>query len=106
LATNKWRIARASCCGRTRPSIACRDRARREIGRFLEVYLDVPLETCMARDPKGIYRGAASGEATNVPGLQGSYEPPESPDVVVHGQNPEADARRIIEKLLAKGYVR
>ncbi len=33
-----------------------RDRARREIGRFLEVYLDVPLAACVARDPKGIYR--------------------------------------------------
>ena len=85
---------------------AYRDRARREIGRFLEVYLDVPLAACMARDPKGIYRLAATGEAKNVPGLQDPYEPPESPDVVVHGENPEADARRIFEKLLEKGYVK
>jgi adenylylsulfate kinase len=83
-----------------------RDRARREIERFLEVYLDVPLETCMARDPKGIYRSAASGEATNVPGLQEAYEPPESPEIVVHGENPEADARRIVEKLIEKGFVK
>jgi adenylylsulfate kinase len=83
-----------------------RDRARREFGRFLEVYLDVPLAACMARDPKGIYRRAATGEAKNVPGLQDPYEPPESPDVVVHGDNSEADARRIIEKLLEKGYVK
>ncbi len=83
-----------------------RDRARREIGRFLEVYLDVPLAACMARDPKGIYRRAATGEAKNVPGLQDPYEPPESPDVLVHGENPEADARRIVEKLLEKGYVK
>ena len=55
---------------------AYRDRARREIGRFIEVYVDVPLETCMARDPKGIYRSAATGKATNVPGLQDPYEPP------------------------------
>ena len=85
---------------------AYRDRARREIGRFLEVYLDVPLAACMARDPKGIYRRAATGDAKNVPGLQDPYEPPESPDIVVHGENPEADARRILEKLLEKGYVK
>ena len=60
----------------------------------------------MARDPKGIYRSAASGQATNVPGLQDPYEPPESADVVVHGEDPAADARRIIEKLLEKGYLK
>ena len=83
-----------------------RDRARREIGRFIEVYVDVPLETCMARDPKGIYRSAAAGQATNVPGLQDPYEPPEAPEVVIQGANPESDARRIIQKLIEKGYVK
>ena len=85
---------------------AYRDRARREIPRFFEVYLDVPLETCLARDPKGIYRGAAAGEATNVPGLQDPYEPPESPGVLIHGEDPEADARRIVDTLTAKGYIK
>jgi adenylylsulfate kinase len=84
---------------------AYRERARREIVRFVEVYVDVPLEVCMARDPKDIYRGATAGQATNVPGLQDPYEPPESPDVVSHGNNPEADARRIVEKLVEKGYI-
>lgn len=85
---------------------AYRDRARREIARFIEVFVDVPLEVCMARDPKGIYRSALSGQASNVPGLQDPYEPPEAPEVVVNGENPEADARRIIEILTAKGYVK
>jgi adenylylsulfate kinase len=84
---------------------AYRDYARREIPRFLEVYLDVPLAVCMARDPKGIYHSAASGGATNVPGLQDPYEPPELPDVVVAGKNPDADALRIIEKLAEKAYL-
>ena len=85
---------------------AFREQARREIPRYVEVYLDVPLETCMARDPKGIYRSAVQGQATNVPGLQDPYEPPESPDVVVHGENPAADAGRIVEKLIEKGYMK
>jgi hypothetical protein len=49
--------------------------------RFLEVYVDCPLEVCIARDPKGIYRNARQGAAGNVPGLQTAYEPPEDPDV-------------------------
>ena len=73
-----------------------RDQARRQIPRFLEVYVDCPLETCIARDPKGIYRKAREGEANTVPGLQSVYEPPESPDLVVHGDRdmPEIAARR------------
>jgi adenylylsulfate kinase len=82
-----------------------RDQARREIPRFLEVFLDVPIETCMARDPKGIYRAVGAGQATNVPGLQDPYEPPVAPDVVVRGASPQEDARQIIAKLTAKGYV-
>lgn len=84
---------------------AYRDRARREIERFLEVFVDVPLEVCMARDPKGIYRSAALGQASNVPGLQDKYEPPEAPEAIVKGENPDADARRIIEILTARGYI-
>lgn len=84
---------------------AYRDRARQELARFIEVYLDVPLEVCMARDPKGIYRSGNAGEAKNVPGLQDPYEPPESPEVIVHGDDPESDARRIVEKLIEKNYL-
>ena len=84
---------------------AYRENARREIERFVEVYVDVPLEICRARDPKGIYRRGASGEANNVPGLQDPYEPPESPEVVVHGDLPQADAQRIVAKLLEKSFL-
>jgi adenylylsulfate kinase len=85
---------------------AYRDRARHAIARFIEVYVDVPLAICMARDPKGIYRSAAAGKTANVPGVQDPYEPPQAPDVVVGGDNPEADARRITEKLAEKGFLR
>ncbi len=84
---------------------AYRDRARTEIPRFVEVYVDVPLDVCMARDPKGIYQGGAASNTTNVPGLHDSYEPPEAADVVVNGENPDADARRIIEILVQKAYL-
>jgi adenylylsulfate kinase len=86
---------------------AYRDRARREIPRFLEVYVECPLETCLARDPKGIYRQAREGVASSVPGVQAAYEPPENPDVLVHGGQdaPDAAAGRVIAKLVEKNYL-
>ncbi len=85
-----------------------RDQAREQIPRFMEVYVDCPLEACIARDPKGIYHRAREGEANTVPGIQSAYEPPEKPDVVVDGDQdmPEAAARRVIMKLAEKGYLR
>jgi adenylylsulfate kinase len=78
-----------------------RDRARRRIAQFLEVYVDTPLEVCMQRDPKGIYRRAETGQAQHVPGLQSEYEPPTNPDIVIHGETekPEDAAARIISLL-------
>ena len=85
-----------------------RDRARHKIPRFVEVFVDCPLETCMRRDPKGIYRKARAGEASHVPGLQAEYETPETPDLVLRGDrdDPAVAARNVIDLLLQKGYVR
>ena len=84
-----------------------RDRARKQIGQFLEVYVECPIEVCTARDPKGIYRRAREGTAANVPGLQAPYEPPRAPDILIHGDTDSsaAAAARIIEMLAEKGYV-
>jgi adenylylsulfate kinase len=86
---------------------AYRDRARQQIERFIEVYVDSPLATCIGRDPKGIYRSAREQSASTVPGLQSCYEPPESPDVVIHGdsESPEPAALRVIQALIEKGYL-
>lgn len=84
-----------------------RDDGRAAIPRFLEVYAECPLEVCMARDPKGIYRKAAAGGSNSMPGLQAAYEPPESPGPVVYceSESPEDAARRIVSHLEAKGYL-
>jgi adenylylsulfate kinase len=84
-----------------------RDWARRQIPKFVEVYVECPLATCIARDPKGIYRRAREGAAETVPGLQAAYEVPEKPEVVLQGdqETPEDAARRIIAKLVAMEYV-
>jgi len=85
---------------------AWRDQARGQIPNFAEVYVDVPLKTCIERDPKGIYRSAAEGRADNVPGMQAAYEPPENPDLVIDGirEAPLDAARRIIAVLKDRRY--
>jgi len=84
-----------------------RDSARRQMARFLEVYVDCPLALCLERDSKGIYRKAQAGVASTVPGLQAAYEPPEKPDLVVHGgrELPEEAAQRVLLKLVERGYL-
>ncbi|MGE5246086.1 MAG: adenylyl-sulfate kinase [Betaproteobacteria bacterium] len=85
---------------------AYREAARSAIERFVEVYVDCPLDVCIARDPKSIYRKARSGEASTVPGAQSSYERPEQPDVVVSGRGEAAAAARaILRTLERRGYV-
>ena len=51
---------------------------------FVEVFVDAPLAVCEQRDPKGLYKKARAGLITNFTGVSAPYEPPESPDVVVH----------------------
>lgn len=83
-----------------------RERARQQIPKFLEVYVDCPLAVCMERDPKGIYRKAKQGGADSVPGLQAEYEPPEKPDLVVSGNRETPDAaERVVAELVKRGYI-
>jgi adenylylsulfate kinase len=84
-----------------------REQARQQIPRFVEVYVDCPLEVCMKRDPKGIYRQAQENPAGNVPGVDVPYEPPENPDIHIRGDRepPESGARRIIAELAERGYL-
>ncbi len=86
---------------------AYRDEARRLIPRFVEVFVDCPLEACVARDPKGLYRKALAGSIATLPGVQTTYEPPERPDVHIRSdrEEPEAGARRIIDDLVERGLL-
>jgi len=83
-----------------------RARARKQFRRYVEIYVECPLPVCMDRDPKGIYRQALEGETGNVPGLQTPYEPPETPDVVIHSDReaPDAGADRVMALLTDRGW--
>jgi adenylyl-sulfate kinase len=59
---------------------------------FLEVWVATSLEECERRDPKGLYARARAGELKHLTGVDDPYEPPESPDVVVRGDEPVEEA--------------
>lgn len=50
-------------------------------GRFVEIFVDAPLDVCERRDPKGLYASARAGEIQDVTGIDSPYEPPEDPDI-------------------------
>lgn len=84
-----------------------RERARAEIGNFVEVYVDCPLCVCMQRDVKGLYAKAVRGEVPNFTGISDPYEPPVQPEVVVHTEreSQEESLNKILEKLVALNCV-
>jgi adenylyl-sulfate kinase len=83
------------------PMRADRDSARRIVGdaRFLEVFVDAPVEECERRDVKDHYRRARSGELPEFTGISAPYEPPERPDLVIETEH--WSVSRCVEELLA-----
>ncbi|MCL6334417.1 adenylyl-sulfate kinase [Pectobacterium carotovorum subsp. carotovorum] len=55
-------------------------------GQFIEVFVDTPLATCEARDPKGLYKKARAGDLRNFTGIDSAYEAPEAPDSHLDGE--------------------
>jgi bifunctional enzyme CysN/CysC len=72
-------------------------------GEFIEIFVDTPLEDCIARDPKGLYVKAQAGQIANFTGVSSPYEAPEAAELVIHthGEDP-ADAARIVVDELVK----
>lgn len=75
--------------------------------KFIEVYIDTPIEVCESRDPKGLYKKARAGEIKNFTGIDSTYEAPESPEVHVRTaeQSIEQCAKQIVDYLVTHGYV-
>lgn len=68
--------------------------ARREIGvnnNFIEVYVKCSLESCIKRDPKGLYKKALAGEIKDLTGLQDPYEEPQNPELVIDTEKESLD---------------
>ncbi len=71
-------------------------------GEFIEVHVDTPLEVAEARDVKGLYKKARSGELKNFTGIDSPYEAPENAEIrlVTTAITPEEAADIIIDRLL------
>lgn len=84
-----------------------RDYARNEIGNFVEVFVHCPLEVCIKRDVKGLYKKALKGELLQFTGVSDPYEPPPAPEVVVDTsqKTQEECINVIVAKLQELGYV-
>ena len=75
---------------------------------FVEVFVDTPIEQCIARDPKGLYRRALAGEIKNFTGVDQPYEVPENPELHLMAGNKEADrlAIEVVEALEQRGILK
>lgn len=77
------------------PYVADRDRVRalhEEAGvRFVEVFVDTPLEECERRDPKGLYAKARAGELKGMTGIDDPYEPPARAELTLRPSEQSVD---------------
>jgi len=72
-------------------------------GDFIEIYCKASLETCEARDVKGLYKRARAGEIKNYTGIDSPYEVPENADLIIDtNQETIEDSVSIIVSFLKK----
>jgi adenylyl-sulfate kinase len=90
------------------PFRADRDLARSlHSGRFIEIYLDTPIEICEQRDKKGLYKKARLGQIANFTGIDSPYEPPSNPELIIktHEEATDASVQKIINFLIEQKFV-
>jgi len=97
-------------CSAISPYRATRNDARGMVGadRFIEVFVDTPLEVCEQRDPKGLYAKARRGELKEFTGIDDPYEAPKHAEITLDTvrRSAEENARLILEYLIERGFVR
>ena len=78
-----------------------------EADEFLEIFVDAPIEACIARDPKGLYKRALAGEIKNFTGVSQAYESPESPEMHLDAgrRSPEALADEVVAALQDRSII-
>lgn len=84
-----------------------RELARKQLPNFVEVYVKASLDTCIKRDPKGLYKKAKAGEITNMTGLQSPYEEPLHPEIILDTEKntPQQCIDVVISKLKELDYL-
>jgi adenylylsulfate kinase len=89
------------------PYREARNRCREMIGDFVEVFVSAPLDVCIERDVKGLYKQAIAGELPSFTGVSDPYEPPDNPDLVLETDvmSKEECLQLILDKLQERGYI-
>lgn len=84
-----------------------RDSIRADNQNFVEVFVKAPLDTCIQRDVKGLYKKALAGEIKQFTGVSDPYEEPINPEIIVetHLESPSQSAARILAKLEELNYI-
>jgi len=79
------------------PYRAVREELRSRIPRFVEVFMDCPMEVLVERDVKGLYKQAISGDLTQFTGVSDPYEPPLAPEITINSstETPEQSIEKI-----------
>ena len=97
-------------CAAVSPYKATRNDVRNMVGadRFVEVFMDTPLEVCEQRDAKGMYAAARRGDIKGFTGIDDPYEEPENPELRLETvvATPEENAASIVQYLAERGLVR
>jgi len=94
-------------CAALSPYREAREAVRRDVRRFVEVFVDCPLEKLLDRHDGGLYKKALAGEVKNVPGIDDPYEPPAHAELVIHSDQMkvEEEAQRLFQTLVDLKYV-
>jgi len=94
-------------CSFISPYRARRAKSREEIGEFIEVFVECPVEECAKRDVKGMYAKAYAGEIKNFTGVSDPYEEPENPEIVCHTaqETVEESTAKVIAYLEEHDYI-
>ncbi len=83
-----------------------RDSARDVIGSdYVEVFVNTPIEECIKRDPKGLYKKAIAGEIKGFTGIDAPYEEPLSSEVTLENLSIEDSVNILIDELRKKQII-
>lgn len=75
-------------------------------GRFVEIFVDTPIEVCEQRDPRGLYKKARSGEIPEFTGISAPYDVPSEPEIRIDGAgDADEQTQRVIQWLRDHGIL-
>ena len=84
-----------------------REHARKEIGNFMEIYVRCPVEVCIQRDTRGMYKKALAGEIKNFTGVSDPYEEPLNPELIIESDKESLaeSVAKVMARIKELGYM-